>query len=121
MLAIDAFSSDAIPVHLITSEAVAVYKRHLKPGGVIAFHVTNRFLDLIPVTQALGEAHGLSAILIADEGPGLLASRSDWVLLSADKALLAKPELADYAKPIEPRPDWRLWTDDFNNLVQVLK
>ena len=53
MLVVDAFSSDAIPVHLITSEAVAIYKRHLKPGGVIAFHVTNRFLNLIPVVEAL--------------------------------------------------------------------
>ena len=56
VLAIDAFSSDAIPVHLITSEAVAIYQRHMKPGGVIAFHVTNRFLDLVPVVEALADA-----------------------------------------------------------------
>ena len=121
VLAIDAFSSDAIPVHLITSEAVAVYKRHLAKGGVIAFHVTNRFLDLVPVVDALAKANGLHAIHIADDGAGTMASRSDWVLLSEDAGLLAKPELADYAVPIVPRPDWRLWTDDFNNLVQVLK
>src|SRR5206468_11880817 len=53
VLAIDAFSSDAIPVHLITSEALALYKRHVRSGGVIAFHVTNRFLDLVPVVEAL--------------------------------------------------------------------
>jgi hypothetical protein len=58
VLAVDAFSSDAIPVHLITSEAVAIYKRHIKPGGVIAFHVTNRFLNLIPVVDALGRPTG---------------------------------------------------------------
>ena len=50
-----------------------------------------------------------------------MTSTSDWVLLSDDPASLAKPELADHATPIEPRPDWRLWTDDFNNLWQVLK
>ena len=121
VLAIDAFSSDAIPVHLITSEAVAVYKRHLAPGGVIAFHVTNRFLNLVPVVDALAKANGLEALNIVDDGAEGLASISTWVLLSQNSELLARPELAEYATPITPRPDWRLWTDDFNNLVQVLK
>jgi SAM-dependent methyltransferase len=122
VLAIDAFSSDAIPVHLITSEALAIYKRHMKPGGVIAFHVTNRFLNLVPVVDALAKAHGLHAIHIVDDGEGnALASRSDWVLLSESREALERPRLAEPAIEIEPRPDWRLWTDDFNNLVQVLK
>ena len=64
VLAVDAFSSDAIPVHLITSEAVGDLPQHLKPGGVIAFHVTNRFLNLIPVVEALARAHGLAVIHI---------------------------------------------------------
>jgi len=121
VLAIDAFSSDAIPVHLITAEALAVYRRHMKPGGVIAFHVTNRYLDLAPVVQALAEAQGLAVTQIRDDTKDGMTSTSDWVLLSDDPAALAKPALADFATPIEPRPDWRLWTDDFNNLVQVLK
>jgi SAM-dependent methyltransferase len=121
VLAIDAFSSDAIPVHLITSEALAIYKRHMKKGGVIAFHVTNRYLDLVPVVQALADAQGLSAVLIRDDTKDGMTSTSDWVLLSDDNASLTKPELSNFATPIEPRPDWRLWTDDFNNLLQVLK
>jgi SAM-dependent methyltransferase len=121
VLAIDAFSSDAIPVHLITSEAIDVYLRHLKPDGVIAFHVTNRYLNLIPVVEALAHAHDLHALLIVDDGEANYASKSDWVLLSRNTGLLNRPELADHATPIEPRRDWRLWTDDFNNLVQVLK
>jgi spermidine synthase len=121
VLAIDAFSSDAIPVHLITSEALDVYLRHMKPGGVIAFHVTNRFLDLVPVVEALGTAHGLASVWIADDGESDLASRSDWVLLSANKDFLNKPQISKHATPIVPRRDWRIWTDDFNNLVQVLK
>ncbi len=122
VLAIDAFSSDAIPVHLITSEALAIYKRHMKQGGVIAFHVTNRFLNLIPVVEALAKAQGLDAIHIADDAnDNGLASRSDWVLLSESREVLDRPELADFATAIEARPDWRLWTDDFNNIVQVLK
>jgi len=121
VLAIDAFSSDAIPVHLITSEAIDVYKKHLKPGGVIAFHLTNRFLDLVPVVEALAQAHGMHALWISDEGGDSGASKSDWVLLSDNTELLNRPELADFATPIDPRRDWRLWTDDFNNLLQVLK
>ena len=121
VLAVDAFSSDAIPLHLITSEAVAIYKRHLAPGGVIAFHVTNRFLDLVPVVEALARANGLEVIHIADDGNEAMAARSDWLLLSEDAELLARPELAEFAKPITPRRDWRLWTDEYNNIVQALK
>jgi spermidine synthase len=121
VLVVDAFSSDAIPVHLITSEAVAIYKRHLKPGGVIAFHVTNRFLNLIPVVEALAGANGLAVIHIPDEGADPVASRSDWMLLSTNTELLAHPELAVHTREIVARRDWRLWTDAFNNLVQVLK
>ena len=91
VLAVDAFSSDAIPVHLITSEALAIYKRHMKPGGVIAFHVTNRYLDLIPVVKALADAQGLAAILMRDDTKDGMTSTSDWVLLSDDPASLAKP------------------------------
>ena len=121
VLAIDAFSSDAIPVHLITSEAIGVYLKHMKPGGVIAFHVTNRFLDLVPVVKALADAHGLRATWIRDEGEGPLASRSDWVLLARDGTILDRPLIAEGAAEITEHPEWRLWTDDFNNLVQVLK
>jgi SAM-dependent methyltransferase len=121
VLAIDAFSSDSIPVHLITAEALAIYRRHVKPEGTIAFHVTNRFLNLIPVVEALARAQGLTATWVSDPGEGVLASRSDWVLVSANAQLLAHPRIAEATLPIESRPDWRLWTDDFNNLFQVLK
>jgi SAM-dependent methyltransferase len=121
VLAIDAFSSDSIPVHLITAEALAIYEKHVKPDGVIAFHVTNRFLDLIPVVDALAKARGLSAVWIADDGEAAVASRSDWILVSRDPSRLAAPRIAEVAQPLPARPDWRLWTDDFNNLVQVLK
>jgi hypothetical protein len=92
----------------------------MKPGGVIAFHVTNRFLNLAPVVEALARAQGLYAIQVADS-PESPASSSDWVLLSERAESLATPELTEVAKAVEARNDWRLWTDDFNNLVQVLK
>ncbi|HVE48669.1 MAG TPA: fused MFS/spermidine synthase [Casimicrobiaceae bacterium] len=121
VLAIDAFSSDAIPVHLITNEAVGIFRKHMKPDGVIAYHVTNRFLNLVPVVDAIARAHGMQALWISDEGEGSVSSRSDWVLISANKALLENPRLVESSRPIEQHPEWRLWTDDYNNLVQVLK
>jgi len=121
LLAIDAFSSDAIPVHLITSEALSVYERNIEPDGVIAFHVTNRFLDLVPVVRALADAHGMEAVWIKDDTSDSLASRSDWVLVSRNRALLARPRIAEAAREIDPRPDVGVWTDDFNNLFQVLR
>ncbi|MEP7276236.1 MAG: fused MFS/spermidine synthase [Betaproteobacteria bacterium] len=121
LLAIDAFSSDAIPVHLITAEALDVYRRHMKPGGVIAFHVTNRFLDLVPVVKALADHAGLHAVWVRDEGEGALSSRSDWVLLSDAGTVLDATRVAEASSEFVEHPEWRLWTDDFNNLVQVLK
>ena len=121
VLAIDAFSSDAIPVHLITAEALSVYRRHMKPGGIIAFHVTNRYLDLAPVVQQLADAQGLHAVLVADDGEEPMGSRSDWVLVSDSEDALEAEGIDEVAQTIEARPDWRLWTDDFNNIVQVLK
>jgi SAM-dependent methyltransferase len=120
VLAIDAFSSDAIPVHLITVEALRLYARNIKPDGVIAFHVTNRYLELVPVVKALADACGMQAAWIRDEGEDVLASRSDWVLVSNNRELLAKPRIAEATTEIPPRPDIKAWTDDFNNLFQVL-
>jgi hypothetical protein len=121
LLAIDAFSSDSIPVHLLTNEALAVYLKHMKPGGIIAFHLTNRFLDLIPVVKQLADAQHLFSVLIADEGDEGVASRSDWVLLSDRAASLQVPQIAEAASVVPARENLRLWTDDFNNIVQIIK
>jgi hypothetical protein len=123
LLAIDAFSSDAIPVHLITAEAMDVYLRHMQRDGVIAFHVTNRFLDLAPVVDALAQSRGLHAVLVSDDTQDSLGitSRSDWVLVARNMNVLGRTAIAGASEPIPPHPQWRLWTDDFNNIVQVLK
>jgi SAM-dependent methyltransferase len=121
VLAIDAFSSDAIPVHLITREAVEVYLKHMKPDGVIAYHVTNRYLNLVPVVEGIAHALGLEALWIDDPGTDVLANASSWVLLARKPGRLNDERLTDASAPIEARRDWRVWTDDFNNLVQVLK
>ena len=121
LLVIDAFSSDAIPVHLITREALTVYLRHLKPGGVIAFHVTNRFLDLAPVVKRIAGEHGLQVALIADDAEESDFARTDWVLVTRDQALLKRPEIARFASEIGDIPGLGVWTDDFNNLFRILK
>jgi MFS family permease len=120
VLAIDAFSSDSIPVHLITLEALEIYEKHMKMDGVIAFHVSNRFLDLKPVVNMMAEKRGLHVAWVRDtydDG----STTSDWVLLTKDKTLLLKPEILDGSFIIPPQPKLRVWTDDFNNLLQALK
>ena len=121
VLAIDAFSSDSIPVHLITNEAMAVYLRNVKPGGVIAFHVTNRFLQLAPVVKQIAEQYGLSTALIIDDAEDNDLAKTDWVLVTKDAELLKQPKLTEGAEAIEPIPGLRLWTDDYNNLFKILK
>lgn len=121
LLAIDAFSSDSIPVHLLTYEALTIYRRHMKPGGIIAFHVTNRYLNLVPVVERLADAQGLHAVLVSNESEGGLTSTSDWVLVSDSVGSLAVPQIAAVAMPIPIHREWAPWTDDFNNIVSVLK
>ena len=125
VLAVDAFSSDAIPVHLITREALGVYLKHVKPDGIVAFHLSNRFLDLVPVVARLAKEHGAHAMLVnddPDDEDDSLRSKSDWVLVSRDPAALKKQAIVEAgAEPAEDRPEWRTWTDDYSNLIQILK
>jgi hypothetical protein len=118
----DAFSGDAIPVHLLTKEAFELYLRHMKPAGILAVHISNQYLDLAPVVAQLAAAHGLEARLVHHpKDDAHLNSLSDWVVMTRDAAFFARPEIAGVAAKIEPRPGLRLWTDDYNNLLQVLK
>ena len=125
VLAVDAFSSDAIPVHLITREALGVYLKHVKADGIVAFHVSNRFLDLIPVVARLAQEQGAHAVLVRDdpdEEDDHKRSRSDWVLVSRDPAALKRAQIVERgATEPEQRPEWRTWTDDYSNLMQILK
>ena len=121
VLAIDAFSSDSIPVHLITREAMAVYLRHMKPDGVIAFHVTNRFLKLAPVVKRIAEVYDLHTALLSDEAEDSDYSKTDWVLVTRNRALLEREDIARAAEAISDIPGLRIWTDDYNNLFRILK
>ncbi len=120
VLAIDAFSSDAIPMHLITREAVEIYQKHLSASGVIAFHVSNRYLDLKPVVNTIAASRGLQVAWVREtynDGD----TRSDWILLAKDRTLLGRPEIAEATLTIPAKPNQQLWTDDFNNLWQALQ
>jgi SAM-dependent methyltransferase len=121
LLVIDAFSSDSIPVHLVTREAMAVYLRHVKPDGVIAFHVTNRFLRLAPVVKRIAGEYGLHAALVSDDPENNNFSGTDWVLVTSNRALLEREDIARAAAEIEEIRGLRVWTDDFNNLFRILK
>jgi hypothetical protein len=121
VMAIDAFSSDSIPVHLITREAIDLYMQHVAPDGILAIHISNRFLDLKPVLANIAQSLGLAARLVSDSPTGSgSASMTDWVLIARTDAPFAH-ELLDVAQAIEPNPAFSLWTDQFNNLLDVLK
>ena len=99
--------------------------RHMKPDGIVAFHVSNRFLNLIPVVGRLANELELKAVLVEDDPPdddNTLRSRSDWVLVSRDPKALAAAEIVEAgATEADDNPDWRTWTDDYSNLIQILK
>jgi SAM-dependent methyltransferase len=121
VIAVDAFSGDAIPVHLLTAEAIKLYQRHLAPGGIIAFHISNNYLSLAPVVQEEADHAGLQAVMVStedDDDTG--AFSSDWVLVTANQKFLELPEIANASEKIEPKPGLRLWTDDYSSLLPIL-
>ena len=123
VLAVDAFSSDAIPVHLLTREALALYFRQLKPKGVLALHVSNRYLDLVPVCARGAQNLGREAMVLSDEGEeATYLSSSTWVLLTSDDSWFKSPcfAKADMTRPVAPAR-FRAWTDDYSNVFQILK
>ncbi len=123
LLAVDAFSSDAIPVHLLTREALAVYFRHLKPDGILALHISNRYLDLEPVCQKGAELFNKQAMTVYDEGDeAQYLSTSNWVLVTSDTTIFLDNIFDDsMITPSKPRRGFRAWTDDYSNVFQILK
>jgi hypothetical protein len=122
LLAVDAFSGDAVPVHLLTAEAMDVYLRHMKPDGIVAFHVSNRYLELAPVVARIATLKGVHAVLVSDDAKdSKWLNSTDWVLVARNPGVLAREPLRGAASPIALPADTRPWTDDFNNLLGVLK
>ena len=121
VLAVDAFSGDSIPMHLITQEAVRVFMNQVSSGGIVAYHVSNRFLDLPPVLAEIASKENLAGVVIEDpaQTDNALHSSSTWVLLARNADTLKG--IGDAGKPLQRSSGAPLWTDDFNNLLSVVK
>ena len=123
LLAVDAFSGDSIPTHLLTLEAMQIYFRHLRPDGILAVHITNRYLDLRPVVAAAARHFGKAALLYAlepDDEDNFCFS-SDWVLIMSPERAKALPRVMNDGEPLEPKDGFRPWSDAFTNLFSVIK
>ena len=126
VLVLDAFTGDAIPVHLLTEEAFAIYQRHLTPDGILAVHISNLHFNLRPVMRARAEAMGVVAVLVesdADDERSLYTA--DWMLITTNGPFLADPELQSMwtLRPLDEDENLEefLWTDDYSNLLGTLR
>lgn len=124
LLLLDAFAGDSVPMHLLTDEAMRIYKRHVKPDGVIVFNISNMHLDLEPVVRALAEKYGLTAILAL---PGLVSPSegklpSVWMVLSNNREFLNRPAIMQMinSSVATPKRQPLLWTDDYSSILPIL-
>ena len=122
VLAVDAFSGDAIPLHLLTAQALELYRHHMAAGGIIAYHISNQHVNLEPALALLAQNAGMRAVRVSclsnDDRDEF---GSTWILLSDDPGFLSMPEVATASHPAELRPGLRLWTDDYSSLLPVLR
>ena len=125
VLVIDAFSSDAIPIHLLTREAVALYMAKLAADGVLVVHISNRFLDLAPVLARIVEEQGYAALRgvrsTFDRDIDRAGTQSVWALLARNQETLDALALGEMWGPLETPPAGRVWSDDFSNLLEVIR
>lgn len=122
VLVVDAFSGDAIPIHLLTTEALAVYRKHLNAGGILAFHISNRHVSLGPAIALLAQSAGMEAMRVSTDStrePGEYTST--WMLVTDDPAFFARPELASAVRRQPPVPGLKVWTDDYSALLPLLR
>lgn len=132
VLAVDAFTGDAVPVHLLTEEAIALYLRHLREDGILAVHVSNKYLDLAPLVRLAAEKLGWAARLVDDEGdeddddddeaegPDA-SSGSTWVIVAKDPRRFESGRFGDEAETIDVPAGLQPWRDDYSSLFAVLR
>jgi len=118
VLVLDAFNSDSIPVHLLTREAVELYLKHLKPDGVLAFHISNRSLNLAPVVAGIAKTFSLESAFVQYTSQRFQSST--WVLLSRDRSVLELPLIREKAQYGMDTPHDEYWTDDYSNLLRLM-
>jgi len=122
VLVVDAFSGDAIPLHLLTTQAVDIYKRQLAPGGILAFHISNQHVDLEPEIALLAKAAGMEVrrvSSIANEERGEFTAT--WMLLTDNPNFFTQPEVASQVRQPSEDPKVYLWTDDYSSLLPLLR
>lgn len=123
LLAVDAFSGDSIPIHLLTEQAFALDFREVKPDGVLAVHVSNKYLDLVPVVARAAADFGRLAYVVDDDNEqesGM--SDSTWVLVTTDSRLMDSPSFKKAVwRPAKAPERFRPWTDDYSNLLAIFK
>jgi SAM-dependent methyltransferase len=121
VLVIDAFSGDAIPIHLLTSQAVTLYKSHLAPGGILAFHISNQHVDLEPEVALLAQSAGLTVRRVstfADDARGEFSAT--WMLATENDAFFSIPAVQSAARGPVLDPRVHLWTDDYSSLLPLI-
>jgi hypothetical protein len=119
---LDAFSGDAIPLHLLTKEAFEIYLKHLKQDGIMAINVSNRYFKLDQEIYRLADEFNLGTVLIEDRGDAIQSYDSVWMLLTRKRDFLELPAISARSaqRPSIPT-SLPIWTDDFSNLLQILK
>ncbi len=123
VLAMDAFSSDSVPLHLLTREAYQLYLRHLKPDGVLIINISNRYLDLEPPVARAAAEMGWHALVVADDGDGEpYYTASTFIVLSHSAEFFKHRFFSGYSSSVAlDGPEFRTWTDDYSNIIQILK
>jgi spermidine synthase len=122
VLVVDAFSGDAIPLHLLTTQAIDIYKRHLAPGGILAFHVSNQHVDLEPEIALLGKAAGMDVrrvSSVANQERGEFTAT--WMLLTNNRSFFTQPEVASRVRQPDEDLGVHLWTDEYSSLLPLLR
>jgi len=122
VLVIDAFSGDAIPLHLLTTQVFDLYKRHLAPGGILAFHISNQHVDLEPEIALQAKAAGMDARRVsslANEQTGEFTAT--WMLLTSNSDFFTQPEVAARVKQPNKNSKVKLWTDDYSSLLPMIR
>ena len=122
IIILDAFSSDAIPVHLITKEAVSLYFSKLSQDGVLLFHISNQYVDLAPILAELSHANGYACMICNDyEEIGNEKNVSVWVLLARKEADFGDLSRSSAWQKIQRKAKIKVWTDDFSDLLSVFR
>jgi hypothetical protein len=119
LIIVDAYSSDAIPIHLATREAMEIYKHKLAPDGVVLMHVSNRHLELSSVVVGIADANGLRSWVFSEDAnrDGEYIFSTTVVLSARDEADIGKLATDDKWTLTEPKRDRRVWTDDYSNIL----